>query len=231
MCETSVKLHPFEERGLGKAPFRCVGVERRVGPIKCADGSEIGSPGQPMGSCDYCGTGIADCFEILSGDGKRFIVGCDCVAKASTAHADNRLLTDLERQQAKLNKAKRDAKRMARQAKAKADFEAKLQAQRDANGGLTDYEVRAKARAEEAAAKAAVATTANQWLIDALSGQTGSGGFIDSMVERLKAEPISALSPRMIQVLREVYGKAKGGRMGSKAFNAACDEFDAKSGV
>lgn len=230
MCD-SIKIHPFEEAGLGKAPFRCIGVERRVGPIKCADGSEIGSPGQPMGSCDYCGTGIADCFTIQSGDGKRFIVGCDCVAKASAAHADNRLLTDLERQQAKLNKAKRDAKKAAAQAKREAEFQARLAAERLANGGLTNLELKAKERMERIARSTEEATKANQWLIDALSGQTGSGGFIDSMVERLKAEPMSALSPRMIQVLREVYGKAKGGRMGSKAFDAACDEFDAKSGV
>lgn len=79
--------HPFEVAGLGVAPFRCVGVEHRVGPIKSFDPKfpgvtiEVGSPGQPMGTCDYCGTGIADCYVIVSADNKRFIVGSDCVAR------------------------------------------------------------------------------------------------------------------------------------------------------
>ena len=89
--------HPFERAGLGLAPFRCVGVERRVGPIKSVmrmpGGGlvecEVGSPGQPMGTCEYCGQGIADCYVITSADGARFIVGCDCVAKV--ARDDNRV--------------------------------------------------------------------------------------------------------------------------------------------
>lgn len=79
-------IHPFEDAGLGRAPFRFVGMENRVGPIKSHDHktgitTEIGSPGQPMGSCDYCGQGIALCCHIKSSDGKRFIVGSDCVAR------------------------------------------------------------------------------------------------------------------------------------------------------
>ena len=76
------KLHPFEAAGLGKAPFIYVGMEHKIGPITMADGiTQIGSPGQPMGSCDYCGKGIAYCYSIKSADGKRFVVGSDCVAK------------------------------------------------------------------------------------------------------------------------------------------------------
>ena len=78
-------IHVFERAGLGKAPFRIVGVEYRVGPIKIGEhnGVEIwaGSPGQPMGSCKFCGQGIAECWIIESSDGNRFDVGCDCVRK------------------------------------------------------------------------------------------------------------------------------------------------------
>jgi hypothetical protein len=78
-------LHPWERAGLGKAPFRFIGYSHRVGPIRIAqaDGTtlEIGAPGQPMGSCAYCGQGIAECFECASFDGRRFIVGCDCIAR------------------------------------------------------------------------------------------------------------------------------------------------------
>lgn len=97
------RVHPFEKAGLGKAPFRCVGVETKVGPIVTPDGTTIGSPGQPMGSCQYCGTGISDCFWIVSADNKRFYVGCDCVRK--TADEGSTLLTQVEAAYKKLKKA------------------------------------------------------------------------------------------------------------------------------
>lgn len=83
----ATKIHPWEALGLGRAPFRCLGVERRVGPIRQYDangeptGLECGAPGQPMGTCDACGMGIADCYLIRSADRKNFIVGCDCAMK------------------------------------------------------------------------------------------------------------------------------------------------------
>lgn len=79
---TEETLHPFESAGLGKAPFRYVGVEHKVGPVMLADGiTQVGAPGQPMGTCDYCLQGIANCYRIRSADGKDFVVGCDCVEK------------------------------------------------------------------------------------------------------------------------------------------------------
>lgn len=78
-------MHVFEKAGLGKAPFRLVNVYTKRGPIQLGNGLSVGAPNQPMGSCDYCGTGIAECFEILSADGKRFVVGCDCVRKTGDA--------------------------------------------------------------------------------------------------------------------------------------------------
>jgi len=84
------KVHKFELAGLGKAPFRIIGVEHRVGPITRTDprtGIEItiGAPGQPMGCCAYCSQGIMECWIIRSADGKTFEVGCDCVGKAGDA--------------------------------------------------------------------------------------------------------------------------------------------------
>lgn len=77
--------HVFETAGLGKAPFRYLGCFVSVGPIKLADGSEVGAPGQPMGTCAYCGAGIKNCCKIKSADGIVSIVGCDCVAKTGDA--------------------------------------------------------------------------------------------------------------------------------------------------
>jgi hypothetical protein len=82
MCKTTDKLHPFESAGLGKAPFKFVGFYRDIGPKPMGDGmTTIGAPGQPMGTCDYCLNGIANCYQIASADGKHFVVGCDCVDK------------------------------------------------------------------------------------------------------------------------------------------------------
>ncbi len=78
------KVHVFEAAGLGIAPFRFVGHhEERGGKVIELDGVTVtvGSPGQPMGTCAYCGTGIAICCEIESSDGKKFVVGSDCVLK------------------------------------------------------------------------------------------------------------------------------------------------------
>lgn len=78
-------IHPFEKVGLGKAPFRFVGFEHKIGPLVIKEEGgvtfTVGSPGQPMGSCAYCGQGIAECCWIRSADGKEFVVGNVCVGK------------------------------------------------------------------------------------------------------------------------------------------------------
>ena len=107
-------VHPFELMELGKAPFRCVGAYEDRGPHKRIIGGvmvEIGAPGQPMGPCAYCGTGIAVCFEIKSSDGKKFVVGSSCVNK--TCHKGTRVYNEVE---ARHNEIKRKA-RHAREAK------------------------------------------------------------------------------------------------------------------
>lgn len=78
-------VHVFERAGLGRAPFRLVRIERRVGPYPVGGGVYVGSPGQPVGSCQYCGEGIAECCVIRSADGRDFIVGSVCVNKTGDA--------------------------------------------------------------------------------------------------------------------------------------------------
>jgi hypothetical protein len=78
---TNTTLHPWTKAGLGDAPFRFAGYYESRGPIRCDDGSEVGAPGQPMGTCDFCGQGIANCFAVESKDGKRSIVGQDCIRR------------------------------------------------------------------------------------------------------------------------------------------------------
>jgi len=130
--EKAPAIHPFEESGLGVGPFRCVGVETRVGPITLADGTQVGSPGQPMGSCAHCGTGIKDCYLIRSADGKRFVVGSSCVLKTNRKSLDTRGMSELERDVLREKRAldrekaaaKRDAKYLADLAKFKPSWDA-----------------------------------------------------------------------------------------------------------
>lgn len=82
-------IHAFEQAGLGVAPFALIGVFEKRGPISLGHhgGCEVlvGAPGQPMGRCDFCGTAIAECYQIRSSDGKTFVVGCECVRKTDDA--------------------------------------------------------------------------------------------------------------------------------------------------
>lgn len=105
-------VHPFEVSGCGRAPFAFVGVEYRVGPIDLGGGLSVGAPGQPMGTCAHCGTGIAECCVIRDADGKTFIVGNVCVGKTGDARlidTTKRAVRDAARER----KAKRDAARIS----------------------------------------------------------------------------------------------------------------------
>jgi len=64
--------------GLGLAPFRFVGATENV--ITYPDGTQ-----KPGGTCDYCGTGIRTECVIVSADGKRSKVGCNCISKVGDA--------------------------------------------------------------------------------------------------------------------------------------------------
>jgi hypothetical protein len=134
-------MHPFEKSGLGKAPFRCVGFSRKIGPIRRIEvingvGVEvmIGAPGQPMGACQHCGQGIADCFEIRSADGKTFIVGSDCVGKTNGEYCDPLLTQTFTRQKSALARMKRQEKaaadyRFIAEVLDRPDFRARLEAE------------------------------------------------------------------------------------------------------
>lgn len=113
---TTEARHPFERAGLGIAPFRAVAVERRVGPIKLSNGHEVGYPGQPMGTCQFCGQGIAEVWTVRGSDGRTFEVGCDCVRKCAQEGGrveGTELVERAARKLAKAAKAERDARRFA----------------------------------------------------------------------------------------------------------------------
>jgi hypothetical protein len=113
----NLEIHPFEAAGLGKAPFRYVGMEFQdisygqrnvaIGGVECQT--------KPGGTCAYCGQYIVNMFRVASADGQEFHVGCDCIRKVD----------------AKLVKlADQDIRKMRKERKAAAD-RATVQAARE----------------------------------------------------------------------------------------------------
>jgi hypothetical protein len=121
MC---TKIHPFEASGLGKAPFQFKGMYEDRGPHTLEDGTQVGSPGQPMGTCHYCGMGIAFCCAIESSDGRKFIVGTDCVKKTYKDSA----LTEMDRALANsVDKAVKERQSALRRERSVRDYKANLE--------------------------------------------------------------------------------------------------------
>jgi hypothetical protein len=117
--ETTSKIHDFEKAGLGRAPFAFKGAYEDRGPHTWTDPrtgitTSAGAPGQAMGTCAYCGQGIAICCTIEDADGKRFTVGSDCVKRtgdkglhnATTAVARMARTATLKREEARIAEVK-----------------------------------------------------------------------------------------------------------------------------
>lgn len=97
------KVHRFEAAGLGKAPFRFVGYEKRTFQA-C-----VGAPVQVGGSCDFCGTGIMHTFYCESADNKRFKVGSECIAKVGDTGLRNAIEPELKAIRVEIQKAQKAA--------------------------------------------------------------------------------------------------------------------------
>jgi hypothetical protein len=99
-------LHPFEASGLGLAPFRLLSI--------VASG---------LRGCAHCGTGIKVHCHIQSADGRRFIVGSDCVRKVAEK-VDTTLALAVRRELNRIACEKREAKREQRWQALKARMDA-----------------------------------------------------------------------------------------------------------
>jgi len=164
--------HKFTESGLGEAPFRFVDVDEK-----------------PDG-CGHCGTGIRIRFHIVSADGVRSVVGSTCIQKTGD--------------QGLIDIAKAEKNRRARekaQAKREAQWAANIQAQRDRNGGLTDWEVSEQKRATDEAARLEALKPIIA-LADDL--EDGRGGFRDSVASDLRNGILP--TPRGIEIVIEILG-------------------------
>ncbi len=110
------RVHQWERNGLGRAPFRFMGlVEKVCTGQPGADGMTIvGYAGQPAGTCAYCGQGIRYCCQIRSADGNRFTVGLDCVRGLDGPDKDAALLSAVERADKVLKAKQRKAAKALR---------------------------------------------------------------------------------------------------------------------
>jgi hypothetical protein len=189
-------IHAFEERGLGKAPFKFV-REIDSGSIKAGH------------TCDFCGTGIRYLEEIRSSDGKVFHVGCECVFKTG----DTGLVDTVKR-------AMRQSRAQAKYEKQRAESERLMAEQRERNGGKTDWEVKEEARIKAEHEAIAQCTAANQWLIDLLTANTSTSGWKSSMIYDLKRHPVSWFSERNQEIFSDMYARTFG-RANSKAYQDA----------
>lgn len=85
---TNTTQHPFEAAGLGKAPFKFIGMEEqdlRYGKaiLNRAEYEKTGIAieTKPGGTCAYCGQYILNMYNVRSADGRVFHVGSDCIEK------------------------------------------------------------------------------------------------------------------------------------------------------
>lgn len=123
MSET---IHAFEQAGLGKAPFRYVGMEyQEISYGQAVVGHAGGVPitTKPGGTCAYCGQYIVNMFGVESADGNRFHVGCECIRKTGDAG----MMKLVDRDEKKRKKAQREAAEKRRKQRDRETCENELQ--------------------------------------------------------------------------------------------------------
>jgi len=198
--------HVFTETGNGAAPFTFLGVRENV--FRRPDGTT-----QAGGCCDHCGTGIRYEYLLRSADGYGFVVGSDCIAKTG-----DKGLIDIAK--AEVRKRRRWQERQ----RAEARREAWLHEQRERNGGLTDWEVQERKRAEREARIAEA--TADDWAFLADFAHTlrgaSNGHFAPAIADQIERHSVP--TDRAINVAVEIVAKTCG-RKGSTAFIEAHDEL------
>jgi aminopeptidase N len=121
-----LEVHCFEKSGLGKAPFRCVGVASLPSPSLAEHNPDAYNNALRMlprdiglGSCNYCGMAIMHNFiiEDCTG-GKRFVVGSDCVARTGDAG----LIKAVRGERLKVVRAKREVIRSMKRSEREAQW-------------------------------------------------------------------------------------------------------------
>lgn len=219
------QIHTWEHHGMGKAPFRCVGVVEIPSASLAEhnpDGYNNAMRALPkdffVGTCGVCGRGLMVNYLIESADGKKFSVGCECVMKSGDRGLINKADAERRRRNRERDRARRDEKR-------RREREAREAEERKRNGGKTDAEIRrekadAEARKQEKRRKKTVKVL--QPLADRL--RDGRGRFRDSVAADLERGLIPY--KRGWDLVVEILAKQEG-RRGSKTYEEEADRIEA----
>ena len=111
MKTSSDRIHVWEAAGLGKAPYKFLGMTEEKFQAVPGDPS---CPIQPGTSCDYCPMAIMNAFWFRSADGKEFKVGCDCFYKSNSDKALERQVDSAKREHERKLSDARKARAAAR---------------------------------------------------------------------------------------------------------------------
>jgi len=169
--------------------------------------------------CDHCGTAIEHHYVLRDAKGDKYCVGSSCISKVGNVvnlsdaeAAERQRQRELRRARAE---AKREQKRLA--------HEAKLDAQRERNGGLTDMELAMQKIQEERQQQRIANKQKYDFFISGLS--EAYGYFAKDVAEGLREGRLP--SGRGVTIMLEIIAK-NAGRRGSKAYEAAYAEAEAK---
>ena len=215
-----VFIHPFENT-IGPGPYRFVGTydmgaalahQASFGDTAAAfrDAPRLEAG---MGSCAHCGHPILNICIVRRGDGKLYGVGTDCILKTD----DGKLVDAVKVEKNRLAREKRAAKREAARL-------ARLQQQRENNGGMTDWELAEHRRA--------LADAAEQERLKPIKAalepysaliEDGKGGFCDSVARDLRDGHVPRGRGR--DIMLDIIAKQEG-RANSKKFIARRDELE-----
>lgn len=178
--------HPWERMGLGKAPYRCVGMCQIPSVSLCEANPiayEIAMRALPhdfhVGSCHVCGAGLVYNYMILSADGHKFVVGCECVMKLGMS---DKLTAEVRAEKAKLLKAQRAARNELKHA------------------------ARVAAWAEENKARAEQFKAANAAFIIKLAQYADGNEFLASLLSQIDSK--GYLSDRQMEVAYSAFKRA-----------------------
>lgn len=130
------QLSIFSLSGLGQAPFKVVGIAEapsrallEANPHAYNLALALLPKGYGCGTCALCGTAISVNYLVNSACGLKHAIGCECISKIGCT----KLTSEAHELKLKRERDRRSVKRHA-------EREARLNAERNINGGETNYE-------------------------------------------------------------------------------------------
>lgn len=216
-----MQIHQFEFAGLGKAPFRIVGLFSfpskslaEFNPSAYNNQMQAMPKDVSCGQCQFCHTALTHNYIVKSSDGRKFVVGSDCVKKTGD-HGLVEQIKLIERE------ARREAKLKAMQAQAQAI----LNAQREKNNGLTDSELFEKKKQETLDLRMPYIEKLELMLSPFITGLKQSNGqFSADMIQKLNQCNLD-LSDRTVRIIIGIAAKLAG-RANSRAYNQRFQELE-----